>query len=97
MYLVLWYRQDDKTPIYSYDSRTGSPDLWSEPSVFGQRAVFRDYNGARPAVLNIKEVSKENDEANPLVCVHHVQLLRDVKGLVDQWGKVYLFFKFCHN
>ena len=62
VYLVLWYRQDDKTPIYSYDSRTGSPELWSEPSVFGQRAVFRDYNGARPAVLAIKEISKENDE-----------------------------------
>merc|ERR1719411_2217883 len=62
VYLVLWYRQDDKTPIYSYDSRTGSPDLWSEPAVFGQRAVFRDYNGVRPAVLAIREVSKEKDE-----------------------------------
>ena len=62
VYLVLWYRQDDKTPIYSYDSRLGAPELWSEPSVFGQRAVFRDYNGAKPAVLDIKEVTKEHDE-----------------------------------
>ena len=60
--MVLWYKKDDKTPIYSYDSRTGSPDLWSEPSVFGERAVFRDYGGAQPAALAISEVTKENDE-----------------------------------
>ena len=30
--------------------------------MFGQRAVFRDYNGAKPAVLDIKEVTKEHDE-----------------------------------
>ena len=67
VYLVLWYRQDDKTPIYSYDSRTGSPDLWSEPSVFGERAVFRDYGGAQPAALAISEVTKENDEGGESV------------------------------
>ena len=72
VYLVLWYRQDDKTPIYSYDSRTssGSPDLWSEPAVFGQRAVFRDYNGVRPAVLAIREVSKEKDEGTHYLSPH---------------------------
>ena len=64
VYLVLWYKKDDKTPIYrlvatkhvhiseesnlSYDSRVssmggGAPELWSEPSVFGDRAVFRDF------------------------------------------------------
>ena len=62
VYLVLWYRQDDKTPIYSYDSRTGSPDLWSEPEVFGDRAVFRDYSGSQPAVLSVSGVSKQEDE-----------------------------------
>ena len=62
VYLVLWYRQDDKTPIYSYDSRTGSPDLWSEPSVFGDRAVFQDYAGAHPAVLALSQVTKQEDE-----------------------------------
>jgi len=74
VYLVLWYKKDDKTPIYSYDSRSsgagGAPDLWSEPSVFGDRAKFIDYNGlqqssgqpAQPAVLSISDVSKFHDE-----------------------------------
>ena len=73
VYLVLWYKKDDKTPIYSYDSRSsnggGAPDLWSEPSVFGDRAKFIDYTGVhltgqqqQPAVLSISDVSKFHDE-----------------------------------
>lgn len=70
VYLVLWYKKDDKTPIYSYDSRSstggGVPDLWSEPSVFGDRAKFIDYSGgahhSQPAVLSIADVSKFHDE-----------------------------------
>ena len=71
VYLVLWYKKDDKTPIYSCDSRSsgggGAPDLWSEPSVFGDRAKFIDYNGVQqsgqqPAVLSISDVSKFHDE-----------------------------------
>ena len=40
----------------------GSPDLWSEPAVFGGRARFIDYGGSQPAVLSISDVSKFHDE-----------------------------------
>ena len=43
-------------------SGAGSPDLWSEPSVFGDRARFIDYGGSQPAVLAISDVSKFHDE-----------------------------------
>ena len=43
-------------------SGAGSPDLWSEPAVFGDRARFIDYGGSQPAVLSISDVSKFHDE-----------------------------------
>jgi len=61
VYLVLWYRKDSGTPIYSYDSRTGDPGnkgLWSEPEAFGDRAYFRV--GESPAVLSISNLTKED-------------------------------------
>ena len=61
VYLVLWYRKDSGTPIYSYDSRTGdpgNPGLWSEPEAFGERAFFRV--GESPAVLAISNLTKED-------------------------------------
>jgi len=61
VYLVLWYRKDSGTPIYSYDSRTGDPGnkgLWSEPAAFGDRAVFRVE--LSPAVLSIRNLTKED-------------------------------------
>ena len=70
VYLVLWYRKDSGTPIYSYDSRSDSnnndvydssslsskADLWSEPTAFGDRAHFRD--STRPAVLSVTGVQR---------------------------------------
>ncbi|KAH8294938.1 hypothetical protein KR018_004471 [Drosophila ironensis] len=41
--LVLWYRDDKGTPIYSIDIRAGvskAPKRWSDESVFGDRAYF---------------------------------------------------------
>ena len=40
----------------------GAPDLWSEPSVFGDRAIFRDFKGTQPAVLTVSAVTKFRDE-----------------------------------
>lgn len=63
VYLVLWYRKDSGTPIYSYDSRqttderaSDRPDLWSEPSAFGDRAHFRV--STSPAVLSVTGVQR---------------------------------------
>ncbi|ALC45415.1 CG12950 [Drosophila busckii] len=41
--LVLWYREDKGTPIYSVDMRAGlsrGPKRWSDDVVFGDRAFF---------------------------------------------------------
>ncbi|XP_023345438.1 hemicentin-1 isoform X2 [Eurytemora carolleeae] len=68
VYLVLWYRREDRTPIYSYDSRSprvgGLPDLWSEPSVFGERGTFHPHLVGTPAVLSVKNISKTFDEGD---------------------------------
>nr|XP_040569184.1 nephrin-like [Lepeophtheirus salmonis] len=66
VYLVLWYRKDSGTPIYSYDSRQTTekiiqdvperPDLWSEPSAFGDRAHFRV--SSNPATLSVTDVHR---------------------------------------
>jgi hypothetical protein len=62
VYLVLWYRKNSGTPIYSYDSREMTdlrpdrPDLWSEPSAFGDRAHFRV--STRPAMLSVTGVQR---------------------------------------
>lgn len=83
VYLVLWYKKDGKTPIYSYDSRAGAPDLWSEPSVFGDRARFIDYSSGlhsgvfieregfkqQSAVLKIVDVSKLHDEGKLVLSI----------------------------
>eukprot|EP00095_Tigriopus_kingsejongensis_P004299 snap_masked-scaffold346_size200932-processed-gene-0.5 protein:Tk04299 transcript:snap_masked-scaffold346_size200932-processed-gene-0.5-mRNA-1 annotation:"RT01315p" len=63
VYLVLWYRQESRTPIYSFDSRkpqdeVGSdrPDIWSEPTAFGDRAHFRVTT--QPAMLSVTGVQR---------------------------------------
>ncbi|KAI5634750.1 immunoglobulin domain-containing protein [Phthorimaea operculella] len=55
--MVLWFKEADGEPLYSYDIRGRSynqPKLWSSPTVFGTRAFFR--GGATPAVLMIDNV-----------------------------------------
>ncbi|XP_068619221.1 neural cell adhesion molecule 2-like [Battus philenor] len=56
--MVLWFKEADGEPLYSYDIRGrtyNQPKLWSSPTVFGNRAFFR--GGATPAVLMIDNVS----------------------------------------
>ncbi|XP_053613496.1 hemicentin-1 [Plodia interpunctella] len=56
--MVLWFKDLDGEPLYSYDIRGRSmaqPKLWSSPVVFGNRAFFR--GGANPAVLMIDNVA----------------------------------------
>lgn len=58
VYLVLWYRQDEGEPIYSYDARSGGGEIgrrWSDDhGGFGPRAYFQVQT--LPAVLNIKDI-----------------------------------------
>lgn len=86
VYLVLWYRKDSATPIYSYDSRRSSEkadSLWSEPQAFGSRA---SYNISRvPTVLSVRDLQGVDsgtytcrvDFTQSPTVYHHVKL--DVK------------------
>ena len=48
--LVLWYKNDDPQPIYSYDARFSTVKHWSEDRNFGPRSVFKTKN-TNPAQL----------------------------------------------
>ncbi|XP_040568747.1 roundabout homolog 1 [Lepeophtheirus salmonis] len=49
--LVLWYRNFDAQPIYSFDNRFSTTKHWSEDQSFGPRALFRD-NSIYPGILS---------------------------------------------
>ncbi|XP_041969779.1 hemicentin-1-like [Aricia agestis] len=56
--MVLWFKEADWEPLYSYDVRgriATQPKLWSSPTGFGTRAYFRAT--AAPATLLIDSVS----------------------------------------
>ena len=48
--LVLWYKNDDPQPIYSFDARFSTVKHWSEDRNFGPRSVFKTKN-TNPAQL----------------------------------------------
>ncbi|XP_034475559.1 hemicentin-1 [Drosophila innubila] len=55
--LVLWYRDDKGTPIYSVDMRAGiskAPKRWSDDAVFGDRAYFVFEN--EPGRLSVEKI-----------------------------------------
>ncbi|CAB3219822.1 unnamed protein product [Arctia plantaginis] len=55
--MVLWFKETDGEPLYSYDVRgrlATQPKLWSSPAGFGTRAYFRA--AANPAVLFVDNV-----------------------------------------
>lgn len=55
--MVLWFKETDGEPLYSYDVRgrlASQPKLWSSTSGFGTRAYFRA--AANPAVLFVDSV-----------------------------------------
>ena len=98
--------------VYSYDSRQSAteevitshqqrPDLWSEPSAFGDRAHFRV--STRPAVLSVTGVRRF--DAGTYTCrvdfrqsptvYHHVTL--DVIGEFHSLCFVLIFFCVCFD
>ncbi|XP_072930220.1 neural cell adhesion molecule 1-A-like [Epargyreus clarus] len=59
--MVLWFKEADWEPLYSYDVRgrtANQPKLWSSPTGFGSRAYFRAT--ASPATLLIDNVSTDD-------------------------------------
>ncbi|XP_035918540.1 neural cell adhesion molecule 1-like [Anopheles stephensi] len=57
--LVLWYREDKGSPIYSADTRgreVGSPKRWSDDAMFGDRAYFQfEKEPGELAVQHVRE------------------------------------------
>ena len=64
VYLVLWYKDDDPLPVYSYDARDFTKKRWSEDKMFGARATFRDT--VSPAQLRIDRL--ERTDAGRYTC-----------------------------
>ncbi|XP_023346166.1 uncharacterized protein LOC111715131, partial [Eurytemora carolleeae] len=58
VYLVLWYKDDNPQPVYSYDARGSTSKHWSENHQFGSRAIFR--TNITPAQLVLTSVLKSD-------------------------------------
>ncbi|XP_046489857.1 nephrin isoform X1 [Neodiprion pinetum] len=58
--MVLWFKEADGEPLYSYDARNrlGKAKLWSAPQFWGNRALFR---ATSPAQLLVQDL-RESDE-----------------------------------
>ncbi|XP_055678044.1 hemicentin-1-like [Lutzomyia longipalpis] len=62
VYMVLWFKEGDGEPLYSFDVRGrqfGQAKLWSSPTAFGARAFFR--TTSHPAQLLVDDI-KLSDE-----------------------------------
>ena len=60
VYLVLWYREGEGEPLYSYDARHGDWNRgarWSDRQQFGPRAHFQ--LSSSPAELRVENISSE--------------------------------------
>ncbi|XP_059469955.1 hemicentin-1 isoform X2 [Neocloeon triangulifer] len=60
--MVLWFKEADGEPLYSYDLRgrkVGNAKLWSSPNVFGPRARFQ--TETTPAVLQVEGLLVEDE------------------------------------
>lgn len=57
--LTLWFKNNSKKPMYSYDARSRTPREWSDSNYFGDRATYEASED--PPYLRITDV-KETDE-----------------------------------
>ncbi|XP_069683124.1 neural cell adhesion molecule 2 [Periplaneta americana] len=58
VYMVLWFKEADGEPLYSFDVRGrqfGQAKLWSAPNAFGPRAYFR--TASTPAQLMVDNLA----------------------------------------
>ena len=53
--LVLWYKDSNPQPVYSFDARYMNPKHWSQDPNFGSRSFFR--HKTDPAQLIISSVT----------------------------------------
>ena len=53
--LVLWYKDSDPQPVYSFDNRYTKPKHWSQDPNFGSKAFFR--HSVEPAQMIISSVT----------------------------------------
>lgn len=56
--LILWYKDADPQPVYSFDNRYTTPKHWSQDPKFGSRAFFR--HSSHPAQLIVSSVTLDD-------------------------------------
>lgn len=56
--LVLWYKDSDPQPVYSFDARYLNPKHWSQDPNFGSRTFFR--HTVEPAQLIVSSVTLQD-------------------------------------
>ncbi|PSN39883.1 hypothetical protein C0J52_22446 [Blattella germanica] len=62
VYMVLWFKEADGEPLYSFDVRGrqfGQAKLWSAPTAFGPRAYFR--TASTPAQLLVDDLALSDE------------------------------------
>lgn len=56
--LILWYKDSDPQPVYSFDNRYTNPKHWSQDPKFGSRAFFR--HSSESAQMIVSSVTLED-------------------------------------
>ena len=56
--LILWYKDANPQPVYSFDNRYTTPKHWSQDPKFGSRAFFR--HSSDPAHLIVSSVTLQD-------------------------------------
>ncbi|XP_063231784.1 protein turtle homolog A-like [Bacillus rossius redtenbacheri] len=63
VHMVLWFKEADGEPLYSFDVRGGrnfgKAKLWSSPTAFGQRAYFRTTSSPAQLLVDDLRLSDE--------------------------------------
>ena len=58
--LVLWYKDANPQPVYSFDARFLKPKHWSQDPNFGSRSFFRQGSDQAPAQLIVSGVTMKD-------------------------------------
>ena len=58
--LVLWYKDSNPQPVYSFDARFLKPKHWSQDPNFGSRSFFRQGSDQAPAQLIVSGVTMKD-------------------------------------
>ncbi|KYM83117.1 hypothetical protein ALC53_06383 [Atta colombica] len=95
VHLVLWYREDLGTSVYSIDARNrefGVAERWSDNSVFSNRAYFM--LDKQPALLGVENTREEDAGIYRCRVDFQIGQTRNSKVNLTVIGKVYFNYSF---